>query len=417
MVIRLLNDACLAIQPLRATGTIANTMSQLPVIFINSHPIQYFAPLYQYMNRHGLEAACWYCSDENVKGHMDAEFQSMVAWDIPILEGYPYRFFKNRSWKASLYNGFFGLFNPGMVRALFQEPRSVVVVNGWAYLTNILILLAAKLAGHRVCMRGESPLNQELLKSKTNLLIKRVILQGFLFRCIDKFLYIGNQNRAFYQYFGVTDDKLVFVPYAVDNERFQEASSRLTPHKVALRRELGLSEDAKVLLFTAKYIEKKRPLDLLAAYGKLSTANKCLVMVGEGRLRATMEEFIRDHQLQGVVLKGFVNQLDIVKYYAVADVFVMCSGEGETWGLSVNEAMNFNLPVVVSDMAGCSFDLIGEGRNGFVATVGDIDSLTSAIERALQLGEINTRELIGKYSFATILNSFRDTICLEFMRS
>ena len=106
-------------------------MKQMPVIFINSHPIQYFAPLYKFMNELGLQVSCWYCSDENVHGHHDREFQSIVTWDIPILEGYPHRFFKNYSWKPSIYSGFLGLFNPGMIIALFKEPKSVIVVNGW----------------------------------------------------------------------------------------------------------------------------------------------------------------------------------------------------------------------------------------------------------------------------------------------
>jgi glycosyltransferase involved in cell wall biosynthesis len=365
------------------------------------------------MSLNGLAAQCWYCSDETIKGHLDAEFDSVVAWDIPMLEGYQYRFFRNFSWKASIYNGFFGLINPGMALALFREPRSVVVVHGWAYLTNILVLLAAWLAGHRVCMRGESPLNQELLKSKLNFRVKKVVLQGFLFRFIHLFLYIGTQNKLFYQHFGVRDERLVFVPYAVDNARFQHSAALLLSDKPTLRKELNLPSDARIVLFTAKYIEKKRPLDLLSAYGKLPTANTCLVMVGEGKVRPQMEEFIKAHQIQSAILKGFVNQTDIVKYYATADVFVMCSGQGETWGLSVNEAMNFGLPVVVSDLIGCAFDLVEQGENGFVIRVGDVDGLSDAIEKALQMGRVNNEVIMGRYSFDMIIRAFREIICLQ----
>ncbi len=69
--------------------------------------------------------------------------------------------------------------------------------------------------------------------------------------------------------------------------------------------------------------------------------------------------------MENVHLTGFINQSVIPKYYAIGDAFVMCSQEGETWGLSVNEAMNFALPIVVSDMVGCSEDLVEEGQNGY----------------------------------------------------
>ena len=67
------------------------------IIFINSHPTQYFVPLYAYMNTQGLTTSCWYCSDETLEGHWDKQFNADVKWDIPILDGYASRFFKNYS--------------------------------------------------------------------------------------------------------------------------------------------------------------------------------------------------------------------------------------------------------------------------------------------------------------------------------
>lgn len=384
------------------------------IIFINSHPIQYFAPLYSYLNKEGLNVACWYCSDENVKGHMDKQFGTHVTWDIPLLEGYSFRFFKNRSWKPSLYNGFFGLFNPGMIRALFKEPKSIIIVHGWAYFTNILTIIFARLAGHTVCLRGESPLNQELLKSRKNRWIKSLLFRGFLFPFIHRFLFIGSQNKAFYKYYGIQEDRLVFVPYAVDNNRFQEAATQLLPQKKQLRAQLGLPVDSKIILFTAKFIDKKRPMDLLKAYAALSVEEKCLVMVGEGTLRLTMERYIQENHLKNIFLPGFINQSEIVKYYASADLFVLCSGEGETWGLSVNEAMNFNLPLVVSDLAGCSIDLVKEGKNGFVVPVGNISALSSAIADLFHvLNESQSRKIISDYSYLQILKSMNHIVSIE----
>ncbi|HEY5825499.1 MAG TPA: glycosyltransferase family 4 protein [Cyclobacteriaceae bacterium] len=376
------------------------------IIFINSHPIQYFAPLYAYLNKQGLSIACWYCSDETLRGHIDRQFGKSVKWDIPLLEGYSYRFFRNRSWKPSLYNGFFGLFNPGMIRALFKEPKSIIIIHGWACLTNILVIVFARLAGHTVCLRGESPLNQELLKSKKSRWIKTLLFRVFLFPFVHRFLFIGKQNKAFYEYYGVKEDKLVFVPYAVDNDRFRKAAELLLPQKKQLREQLGLPVNAKLILFTAKFIEKKRPMDLLRAYAQLRVDNKCLVMVGDGELRTAMQSFVSEHNLQDVFFPGFINQSEIVNYYAIADVFVMCSGEGETWGLSVNEAMNFNLPLVVSDIVGCAADLVRERRSGIVVPLGNISKLSSSIQISLTLSNhCQSVEIVSDYSYQQVFMS------------
>jgi glycosyltransferase involved in cell wall biosynthesis len=45
-------------------------------------------------------------------------------------------------------------------------------------------------------------------------------------------------------------------------------------------------------------------------------------------------------------------------FYALADGLVFPSRQGETWGLVINEALQFGLPVLVSDHAGCARDLV-----------------------------------------------------------
>ncbi|MBS1563162.1 MAG: glycosyltransferase family 1 protein, partial [Bacteroidetes bacterium] len=48
------------------------------VIFINSHPIQYFAPLYTYMQQQGVDVEAWYCSDESIRGATDKQFGQKI---------------------------------------------------------------------------------------------------------------------------------------------------------------------------------------------------------------------------------------------------------------------------------------------------------------------------------------------------
>lgn len=378
------------------------------IIFINTHPIQYFSPLYRFMNAHGVLTRVWYCSSENVNGHLDRQFGVRVAWDIPLLEGFPHSFFRNLSWKPSLYNGFFGLINPGLLWALLTEKKSVVVIHGWAYFTHVMAAVVAKLKGHEVCIRGESPLNQELMRTHGELKVRRILFR-LLFRLYDRFLFIGTQNHEFYRYYGVPAEKLVFVPYSVDNERFQAAARSLKPNSKSIKLSLGIPENAQVILFTAKFIQKKRPMDLLAAFHLLDHPNAHLVMVGAGELQAEMETYIRDHHVDSVVLTGFVNQQEIERLYAIADVFVLCSGMGETWGLSVNEAMNFGVPVVVSDCSGCSVDMVIEGQTGFVYKVGDINGLCHAIQNALHLVP-KSHDVLDQHSFPRIAESFKGII-------
>jgi glycosyltransferase involved in cell wall biosynthesis len=118
-----------------------------------------------------------------------------------------------------------------------------------------------------------------------------------------------------------------------------------------------------------------------------------------------------------IILTGFINQSQIPLYYAAADVFVMCSGLGETWGLSVNEAMNFGTPVVVSNVCGCGFDLVKSNENGFVFEEGNIEDLATCISKCLSFNDEKrksvaklNKSILKKYSYETIIHSLENCL-------
>lgn len=380
------------------------------VVFLNSHPIQYFAPLYQYLQQQPeLDCTALYCSTHGLQGERDEQFGVAVQWDVPILEGYPSVFLQNYSFRPSI-NRFWGLLNLGVIPYLYRQPRSVVIVHGWNYATHCLTLVAARLLGHVVCLRAETPANQELLRSARVRYLRKLFFKLFLNPLVDFFLPIGQQNRQFYQLYGVSERKLLPLPYTVDNKRFQQEAQQCRGLRASLCAEWGLDPQRRIFLLVGKYISKKRPLDLLLAYARMAKRQQAaLILVGEGELRSDLEALIAREKLEQVLLTGFVNQGQISRYYAVADVLVMCSESGETWGLAVNEAMNFGLPIILSDMVGCSDDLVVPGLNGWVYKCGDIIGLTKCMEEFLSLkketqiemGEAS-KAIINNYSFEVI---------------
>ena len=46
----------------------------------------------------------------------------------------------------------------------------------------------------------------------------------------------------------------------------------------------------------------------------------------------------------------------------------------------MNEAMNFKLPIIVTDVVGTAYDLVKEGENGFIVKVGDINKISQKID-------------------------------------
>lgn len=363
------------------------------MIFFISHPIQYVSPLLRELaSKINLQV---YYYGGKVESKFDKGFGQNVKWDIPLLEGYESSFLKNSSSAKSMSTKFTDAINYDVFKVLRKAESDIVIVNGWAYMSDWFVLIAAKLFGHQVWMRAEMPWNQELMKPNSfKKRIKFWLFKHMVFKyLIDRFLYIGSQNKLFYLNHGVSENKLIFAPYAVENERF---AAQISTDKFSCRQQYGISVDQFVILYSGKLIDKKRPLDLLLAFQLLENENALLFYLGDGPLRGQLETEIENSNIKNVIISGFINQSEIGQIYNMSDVFVMCSGIGETWGLSVNEAMNFGLPVIVSDTCGSAHDLVMNGKNGFVFKEGDVSELKTQLEELIN--DKSLRESFGQRS-------------------
>ena len=380
--------------------------NQKKLAIFMSHPIQYQVPLLGKLAKNQqFDTHTYFYWDFGVKETYEADFRREIKWDIPILDGYKYSFLKNYSLRPS--SRFWGEVNFGVIPEIFRRRYDAILVFGWGLFSNWLAILSALATGTRIILHGESPMNQEMCKKRNLKNLVRSMLLKQLFKRISAFLYIGKENKKFYEYFGVPQNKLFFAPYAVDNERYFEEEKSLPADKNILRKSAGIAENGPVILFVGKLSAKKRPMDLLKAYEILLGSWKndikpMLIYVGDGPLRNELESYSADRGLTRVYFPGFKNQLELSSYYAIADVFVLPSGLGETWGLVVNEAMCFGIPVIVSDMAGCGADLVRQGENGFVFPLGSSEKLAHYLSEVL--GNEDARKIFGKRSREIIEN-------------
>lgn len=382
-----------------------------------SHPIQYISPLLKELAKE-LDLEVYYYSNIGITGGIDKGFGKAIQWDTPLLEGYKSTFLRNHSTSKSMNCRFGDALNFGVWSVLRKSKSKTVLVNSWTYGSDLMVIFTAWLFGKKVWLRAENPLNQEKLKKGYKQKLKHFILKYFIFRFfISKFLYIGSENKKFLVYSGVSESDLIYTPYSVDNEKFINEFNNLKPQIQKLKEELNVPFGHKVILYSGKYIEKKRPLDLIKAFELLKNNKVTLIFLGDGPLRKEMENYIDSNEINNIILTGFINQSEISKYYSIADVFVMCSGIGETWGLSINEAMNFGLPLLISKTTGSSVDLVKQGQNGFVFNEGDFQTLSHLLNEMLfenfdlkNAGQISST-IVREYSIELIVKNL--TAALE----
>ncbi len=374
-------------------------MSTQTLAVFSSHPVQYQAPLFKKLAAQpGLDLRAYYYCRQGLDRSFDPQFGRTFKWDLPLLQGYEAVFLRNVSPMSGFH--FFGFINPGVSAALRTGHFDAALITSWSYLSDWLVVLAAWRTRTPLWLRCENPFNQEQFKPKWKRWLKRILLAKLLFPHINAFLAIGEENRKFLLAYGAPATKIFSTPYAVDNERFSAEAQRLKLKRTELRQGLGLDSDDIVVLFVGKLIQKKRPLDLLRAYDLVASDRKALVFVGDGNLRASLEQFVAEHKLARVHFVGFKNQTELPPYYALADLLVLPSEAGETWGLVVNEAMCFRLPVIVSNVVGCGPDLVHQNENGFIVPLGNQQVLAQALE--ILVSNTDQRERFGAKSFERI---------------
>ncbi|HEX3920090.1 MAG TPA: glycosyltransferase family 4 protein [Caulobacteraceae bacterium] len=389
-------------------------MRPVTVAFLNTHPIQYFAPLYAYLNAApDLNVKAFYPSDFSLRGAKDRAFGQTITWDVDLLGGYEAVFLPGAD-RRDEPRGFFSMVAPQLWDRLGQDRPDALVVHGHAPAAMMVGVAAAKARGIPVFMRGETHLGLE--RSPVKAAIRKPLMSA-LYGRMNGLLAIGSANRAFYRAMGVPDKRIFSVPYTVDNARFTE-SAKLTPAQRAEQRAfLGVTDERPIVLYSAKFQARKRPADLIRAAAALNAAEVRfhLAMVGSGELEGALRAQAAELGIANISFPGFVNQSGMPAIYAAADVFVLPS-ENEPWGLAVNEAMCAGLPIVTSDAVGCAVDLVQDGVNGAIFPVADGKALAGALELMLRDSDLRRRmgaassAIIANWSYAECLTGLRQAL-------
>ena len=68
---------------------------------------------------------------------------------------------------------------------------------------------------------------------------------------------------------GVPDEKIFLVPYSVDNERFVQSAKLTAEQRAASSQAIQRAGRPAMVLYAAKFTQRKRPVDLLEAARRL----------------------------------------------------------------------------------------------------------------------------------------------------
>ena len=373
-------------------------MSLLAIL--ETHPVQYHAPVYRKVRELGVDLEVIYGSDFSIRGYRDREFGSEFAWDRDLTKGVPCRFLDS---KAKDYDAVRGL---GIGAVLDEIRPGAALLCGYSHPFDRRAFQECRRREIPVLLRAETTdhaLKRGWLKSRLRDWKLRVI-----YRECALVLPIGTRSLEHYRRLGVPEEKIVDSPYCVDESSFLwDEASRLN-HRERKRRELRgrisdiVSKDEKWILFSGKLVWRKGPDLLVEAAGRLKRdgMDPVLVFCGSGEMEDSLRKRAKELGVKAVFL-GFVNQSGLSEIYHACDMMVLPSRQGETWGLVVNEALLHGLPVVVSEGVGCAPDLVRTSECGAIFETGKVESLAEGLKKVCHGGFESERRKACREAVAT----------------
>jgi len=186
--------------------------------------------------------------------------------------------------------------------------------------------------------------------------------------------------------YGVSPDRIRTIPRGIDLLRFNP--DHVTPERMAtLSHEWRLPDGRKVILCPGRLTRIKGHAVLFRALAKLERRDFICVLAGSDQGRtgysAELEELATSLGLEGhVTMVG--DCTDMPTALMLADVVVAPSIVPEGFGRVPVEAQAMGRPIIASDIGGMQ-ETVLTGETGWLVPPGDEESLTSAINQALEL--------------------------------
>jgi len=278
------------------------------------------------------------------------------------------------------------------------------------FFSKIITLIIAKILRKKVIL-WTGQWEENYYETYKNIIDKFLISPlGLIYhKFTDEFIAYGQRTQIYLKNKGIPSCKIFtgtqFVPPLQLTEEEQDSccsSLKINKEKFAGK---------KIILSVGSFSKRKGFDDLIKAYKKLDFDDTILVLGGSGAYEKELRLLSEDRN--DILFVGYLEGIDKAYYYSIADIFVFPT-HSDAWGLVANEAMMFGLPVIITEKAGCSDELID--NNGFIVKAGDrkaikdkLDVLLKSDDLRKKMGE-RSSQIIKKYDINMAEETFINAI-------
>jgi glycosyltransferase involved in cell wall biosynthesis len=282
-----------------------------------------------------------------------------------------------------------------LVRDILRNESELVVIPGYHRIEYWAMLWVCMALGRKRAVFCDSTANDN---AKT--LFKEIAKSFFFHHCHGIFCY-GIRSREYIQSYGI-DPRSIYSPgQAAALPHDYDATAILRRYQACTQRD----SESPIFLFIGRFSKEKGLEDLLAAFRRIHEhlPKAKLVLAGPGERDCLRSQAVAWGLGNAIGFLGNQTPGQIGELLEICTAMVLPSHR-EPWGLVVNEALSYGCPVVVSDICGCTPELVINGVTGYIFPAGDVGALYASMLQVVLLDKyrLNTAkrclEVISQYT-------------------
>lgn len=205
-------------------------------------------------------------------------------------------------------------------------------------------------------------------------------LREFVANNIDGFIVVNPEVKNYLENrYPKLKNKVIYFPIIQDDKILSQKINLSENKAIDLQKRYNLY-DKRIILFVGRLETIKSPDLLLRVFKRVKTENNVLVIVGSGSLSDSLCNYVKQYNIENVILTGKLSGKDLYAWYYLADIFVLPS-KFEPFGAVVNEALVAGCYTIVSNKVGAS-SLI-TSSNGIIFDINNVDTFEDVLKRAL----------------------------------
>jgi len=205
----------------------------------------------------------------------------------------------------------------------------------------------------------------------------------FILKKSDAIVVYGSHVKKYLISEGIKPEKIFLANHAIDNSFYNILVPINEIDKI--KNVFNISKESKIILYLGRLEEIKGVKFLIKALVNLPIDYICII-AGTGSEDENLRNLVSELNLGNrVIFTGFVPIDQTRLFYSISNVYVLPSittkSGKETWGLTINEALNQSIPIITTKAVGAAAGgLVKNGFNGLIVNEQCPDEITKAIE-------------------------------------